>query len=77
MPQQGASAPKSALLKGLLIGLGGAVPVILMRVTANGYVQFFVVFSLLFAILVSGLATFLLVGVSRLPSCLRPFLSPR
>jgi peroxiredoxin len=56
---RGASAPKSALLKGLLISLGGAVPVILMRVTwamfgANGYVQFFVVFSLLFAILGVG-----------------------
>jgi hypothetical protein len=56
---RGASAPKSALLKGLLIGLGGAVPVILMRVTvamfgAHGYVQLFVVFSLLLAILGIG-----------------------
>jgi peroxiredoxin len=48
---RGASAPQNLLLKALLIGLGGAVPVVVMRVTSTafteqGYVPLFVAFSL-------------------------------
>jgi peroxiredoxin len=48
---RGASAPQNPLLKALLIDFGGAVPVIVMRVTRmafteQGYVLLFVAFSL-------------------------------
>jgi peroxiredoxin len=52
---RGSRAPQNFWLTGLLIGLGGAVPVVIMRatemaMTAQGYVPLFIVVSLLFAI---------------------------
>jgi peroxiredoxin len=48
---RGGSAPQNLLLKALLIGLGGTVPVIVMRVTSmafteQGYAPLFVAFAL-------------------------------
>jgi cytochrome c biogenesis protein CcmG/thiol:disulfide interchange protein DsbE len=52
---RGARAPKNSWLAGLLIGLGGVMPVVVMRVTGTamteqGYLPLFIVFSLLLAI---------------------------
>jgi len=52
---RGASAPQNSWLKGVLIALGGVVPVVAMRATGmamteQGYVSLFIVFSVLLAI---------------------------
>jgi len=51
---RGASATQNSWLTGLLIGLGGAIPVVVMKVTGmamteQGYLPLFLVFSLLLA----------------------------
>lgn len=65
---RGASAPQNLPLKALLIGSGGIVPVIAMRVTARdfteeGYVPAFLAFSLLLT--VAGVETRCLLGRGR------------
>ncbi len=52
---RGASAPQNSWITGLLIALGGVIPVVVMKVTqiaftAQGYVPLFIVFCLLLAI---------------------------
>jgi peroxiredoxin len=72
---RGANAPQRFWLTGLLIGSGGAIPVVVMRatgiaMTAPGYVPLFIVFSLFFAITGVEIRHLLSVGRRRAASLL-------